>query len=232
MTVPTVYGVDCTHANIQHLPGNAGIVAGYVTGSPDIVWTNNDWSRFPNGVRIDQSPVNTSLDETADVLDFENGAATVDDIGSWTKAAWNNYHNAVRPGQRQPCIYASQNSISTVANALVAAHQVAHLAIANYGLTQDNARATVENASGPFPVVWVQYNDHGLYDEGIFSQNWLNLRSSKMASPVPPPGQWLDAKEWDWKEVMILGVGLNGHLYGFVYDQAKNEWVQQLNIGV
>ena len=232
MTITGVYGVDCTHANIAHLP-NAEAFAGYITGSPDIVWTTQDWQRFPNGVRIDQSPFNTSFDETADVLDFENGAATVADIPGWTRNAWNNFHNAVRVGQREPCIYASQNSIPVVANALVAAGLTANLAIANYGLTRADAQAMVENASGPFPVVWVQYNDHGLYDEGIFSQSWLNNRSKKMP-PTPsipaPPGQWNDAKEWSWKEVMVLGVGLNGHLYGFVYDPVKNVWTQELNL--
>lgn len=227
MTVPSVYGVDCTHVNIAHLP-NAAAFAGYITGSSDIVWTADDWHRFPNAVRIDQSPVNTAFDETADVLDFENGAATVADIPGWTRNAWSNYHNAVRVGQREPCIYASQNSIPTVANALVAANLTCHLAIANYSLTQSDARAMVENASGPFPVVWVQYNDHGLYDEGIFSQNWLNKRSSKMPATPAPPGQWNDAKEWSWADVMILGVGLNGHLYGFVYDEKSNTWQEKL----
>lgn len=228
MTSTPLYGVDCTHVNVSHLP-HADVYAGYITGSSDIKWTDNDWSNYPNAIRIDQSPVNTTLDETADVLDFENGAATVADIGPWTKAAWNNFHNAVRPGQREPCIYASQNSITTVVNALVSAGERANLAIANYGLTRAEAEIMVENAAGPFPVVWVQYTDAPVfYDEGIFSQQWRDNRSTKMSTPVPPPGQWNDPKEWSWADVMILGVGLNGHLYGFVYDEKSNTWQEKL----
>lgn len=231
--IPTVYGADCIHANIAHLPSNAGIVAGYVTGSTDIVWTNADWARHPDAVRIDQSPVNTTFDETADVLDYEFGAATLGDIGPWVTEAWKNFHNGVRVGQRTPAVYCSMNSIHDVANALVNAHQVANLAIADYNLTQNDAEAMVANASGRFPIVWVQYHDAGLYDEGMFSKNWLENRSKKMATPNPvpaPPGQWLDPHNWSWDRVQITGTGLNGHLYTFIYDPTQNEWIQSINM--
>ena len=179
MSVPTISGYDATHENIGHLP--AGQVAGYVTGSSWIVWTAADWAAHPGAIRIDQSPFNTALDETADVLDFENGAATLADIASWVIAARANFLKGTRPGQRWPAIYCSKNNVTPVANALVAAHLTnVPLWVAEYYPGEAAAQAAVAAGSGPFPVIGFQYSDKGgnsTYDLDVFSVEWIHTVS-------------------------------------------------------
>jgi hypothetical protein len=60
-------------------------VAGYVTGSPDILWTLQEWDMFPDSqtgkVRIDQSPGLQALaTNKADVGDVESRAGTIRDF--------------------------------------------------------------------------------------------------------------------------------------------------------
>src|SRR5579875_2578767 len=106
MTLTTVY--DCTGRNLAaalaQVPAGSQL-AGYVTGTGPVPWTAADWQAHPTAVRIDQSPVITAADTTADVLDFEAGAATLADIVPWARAAWSNRSKGVRPGQRWPAIY-------------------------------------------------------------------------------------------------------------------------------
>lgn len=191
MTLPQGISLVCdaTHANIGHLPAGV-LAAGYVTGSADIAWTAADWNAHLHAVRIDQSPVNTPADETADVLDFENGAATLADIVPWFKAALASYVKAARPGQRHPAIYASQSSLTAVANALVAGGVTDNgpgLWIANWNLTEATAVTDVMKASGPYPIIGVQFTNNGPYDTSVFSAAWLNAVSSPPAPPPPSP---------------------------------------------
>lgn len=183
-----VLGFDATHANLSKVPtkGNPQL-AGYTTGSSQIVWTSEDWAAHPTAIRIDQSPTNTALDETADVLDFENGAATLADIGPWATAALRNFESAARPGQRTPLIYASLSSITNVANALTAAglnNGKVGLWVAHWGVGEANAALDVLTANGAFPVLGFQYANMGAYDTDIFSLDWVNTRSS---APQPAP---------------------------------------------
>src|SRR5260370_22686352 len=110
MTIATVPVYDATHANIFHLPH--GQAAGYSTGSGGVPWTRGDWVAHPGAVQIDQSPVNTSLDELADVLDVETGAATVADVPGWAEAAAANFFTGARPGQRHPAIYLNLSNLT------------------------------------------------------------------------------------------------------------------------
>jgi hypothetical protein len=82
---------DATHAGVPALRSVSGLsmVAGYVTGSPDVVWTPDDWAAFPGipHVTIDQgftgSPVPGAV-----VRDCETGAWTIAQAISipWTAA--------------------------------------------------------------------------------------------------------------------------------------------------
>lgn len=178
-------GVDVTHANIKYAPVNKVQMAGYVTGSPDIVWTAADWQLYPNAVRIDQSPANTPLDETADVLDVENGAATLADIVPWTRAALANFAKVTRTGQRLPLIYTSAANVTPVANVLTGAG----LTKGDVGLWvaswQGKSAADVDimTASGPFPIHAFQLDSATYFDVDLFSTAWLNTRSGHAAKP-------------------------------------------------
>lgn len=227
--VSTVQGFDATHDNIGSLP--KGQAAGYVTGSGGIMWTAGDWAAHPNAVRIDQSPVLSGTDETADVLDYENGAATISDIAPWAKAALVNYHNAVRPGQRVPAVYCSRSNLTAVANALVAGKLTGvGLWVADWTGNEAIAAAQVASGSGPYPVIGVQYENAGDYDKNVFSVPWLTTVSVHPAAPAAhadePPGQWNDPSAWSWLECVLIGKGLDGQLHVFSFDPANGTWVK------
>jgi len=229
MTITTVRGFDATHADIASLP--AGQAAGYITGSSEVEWTGEDWAAHIRAVRIDQSPANTSFDETADVLDYEGSAATISDVAPWAKAALANYNSAARPGQRSPAIYMSAVNVTAVVNALTAGKVTGiGLWIADWTNNQAAATAEVASGNGPYPVIAVQYQNAGLYDEDIFSVPWLTSVSTAAPAPVVqaqvPPGQWSDPAAWTWAEVTVTGTGLDGKLHSFVLSVNAGTWVK------
>ena len=72
--------IDAIHANVGNIPAQTLKVGGYVTGTPDIKWTAQDWDRFPAAgtVRIDQSPQLAAYATNAgSVADIEALAGTV-----------------------------------------------------------------------------------------------------------------------------------------------------------
>ena len=75
-----MYQYDAIHNNIGSIPGTADYVAGYVSGTPDIVWDQADYNRFPHAVKeyIDQGYGTPWRNPT--VIDVENGAFTVADV--------------------------------------------------------------------------------------------------------------------------------------------------------
>lgn len=184
MSIQIAY--DCIHANIGRAP--AGLLAGYTTGSSDTKWTDADWAAHPGAVRIDQDPA--ASDSTADVLDVENGAATLTDIVPWSKRALAAHRAGTRPGQRSPVIYASASNLTPIANTLTGAKMddgSVGLFVANWNLNQSQAVAGVAAASGPFPVHGIQFTDAGNYDIDIFSAAWLNAMSQAPDAPQASP---------------------------------------------
>ena len=167
-----VVGYDAIGANTAHLPQGAQ-AAGYTTGEPPVPWTAAQFAAHPGAVRIDQNPA--ASDPTADVLDVENGAATPGDCPGWVKRAIKDFDSAARPGQRWPCIYASQSNLTAVANALIAGGVPSgvFLWVANWSVSEAEAVAMLTRAGGPFPVVGVQFRSGGFYDTDIWSSAWL-----------------------------------------------------------
>lgn len=193
MTIATTTVCDATHDNVSHLP--PGQAAGYATGSGGVPWTGADWAAHPGAVRIDQSPVNTPLNELCDVLDVERGAATFADCAPWAEAAAANYAAGKRPGQRRPAIYMSLSAVTPVVNALIAGGitEGPCLWIAHWGITPEQAAMAVQLASGPFPVIGVQYRNAGLYDVSVFSKPWLDDVSGDPAPAEKFHGEYVTA---------------------------------------
>jgi hypothetical protein len=186
---PIVIGYDTTHANITHLPPGQQ-AAGYTTGPPFIKWTDADWAAHPGALRIDQDFA--ASDFTADYLDVETGAATNTEAANWYRKALASYHAATRPGQRAPGIYTSANNVTPLVNALIAAGVTSgpRLIVANWNLAQWQALAEVAAASGPYPIVGIQFADPGPYDINVFSSAWLHAVSAKPAPPPAPHGPY------------------------------------------
>jgi len=189
MSVETVPVYDAIRTLVSSLPH--GQAAGYATGSGSIPWGAAEWAAHPGAIRIDQSP--DAHDKTADILDVETGAATVADCVPWVRAAAANFAAKTRPGQRHPAIYVNLSNLTPVVSSLAAAKITGvSLWIANWNLTQPQAQSMVNLASGPYPVIGVQYHNAGLYDVSVFSKPWLDAVSGPAvppppADPPPPP---------------------------------------------
>ena len=213
---------DATHRNVNSIP--TGILAAlYTTGSSDIKATPDDFAKHPNAVRICQDH---GSDDTADILDVEDFAATPNDAANWVPRARHSFNTSKRPGQRWPAIYMNRSTLTPVANALTNAGLTnVPLWIAHPGMPQADAIADIASASGPFPVVAFQIRFETTTDFSVFSTEWLNRRSGIMASkPQMPPGPRNDAHAWDWDEVVTAGIGLDGKLHMFIFDRPTGTW--------
>lgn len=210
MSIATVLGFDVTHANVAvafSAFGNSRQAALYMTGSSDIVATPADINHFHAPILIDQSPVLTALDETADVLDYEARAANDAILVTWCRIALANFKANKRPGQRSPAVYASRNNISHIINVLKAGGITSGIGlyIADWNNNEASATLEVANASGPFPVIARQYRNAGPYDLDVFSLIWLNNVSGKPkpkpAFPVPVNMQSANVITIGWQQV-------------------------------
>lgn len=222
--VATTAVIDATSSHFDVLKFGQQ-VAGYTTGTPDIHWNAEQFAQFPDAIRIDQDA--RASDPTADILDVETGAATVAECAAWVKAARQNWLSAKRPGQREPGIYCSKSTVTAVANALVAGGVTrCPLWVASWGITENEVLGMLQGSGGPYPVVGVQFQNFPAFDESLFLNSWLNNVSGKKAAVQAPPGQWIDPKLWTWKDVAIIGLGLDGNLHSFVYDETKDTWTK------
>ncbi len=181
---------DAIRTSIPSLPRGAQQYAGYSTGSGDVPWSEEDFTSHATALgpclRIDQDPA--ASDPTADILDVERGAATFSDCPWWAKRALADFRTARRPGQRSPAIYMSASSVSAVVNALIAGGVTSGvgLHVAEWSLTEAQAVSDVLAASGPFPVMGIQFTDAGPFDISVFRADWLANQSGKPKPPPPP----------------------------------------------
>jgi len=188
METVTVY--DCTAVNLPKIDIPPGVLmAGYVTGSLGVPWTDAQLRAHPDALRIDQAPVNTPANETADMLDVELRAGTVADVPGWSRGAWDSWHAGLRPGQRTPTIYVEESELTPVANALDAAGITSGVNLfLTKPMTVAEAMRILETAGGPFPIVGVQYAFEALYDVSLVSKAWLDNVSKAPVEPQPESG--------------------------------------------
>lgn len=225
MATQLVY--DATHSFTAHLPSSY-LSAGYVTGSSDIVWDERDWAAHPKAIRIDQSPIAGLWDTSADVDDYENGAVGLGQLALRVKGRVEAFKKGVRPGQREPLIYASYDNVTPVVNALIAGGvESAGLWVARWGIGYNNALSMVANTSGPFPIKGVQYANGALYDVSVFDTGWINNVSTTPAIPpktsitAVPPGYW----EFP---VILIGKGIDGNVWSTTYN--GKEWTPTVKL--
>jgi len=109
----TVTMIDTIGGSARNIPDGTARVAGYVTGSGDVPWSQADWSRFPAAarVRIAQQPGTDPI--TADVLDVETGAATPADSAGWILSR-------IVAGYTWSAVYGTASTLKAVRSALIA----------------------------------------------------------------------------------------------------------------
>lgn len=172
---------DAISVNVHTLPG--GQHAGYTTGSGGIGWTAAQFNNDPGAIRICQDGGATDI--TADVLDVESGAATVQDTPGWVTRARAAYAAGTRPGQRYPMVYSAGGTLTPIANELAAAGiKNVPIWLADPGIPAAEAVAKINSASGSYPLVGVQFAWPGLglpgngsYDVSEFNTAWLVKQS-------------------------------------------------------
>lgn len=78
----TVTGLDATHAEAHNVPHGTMVVYGYVSGTPDILWTPSDWGMFPGSrmVRTWQGYGGWVPPGAYDECDMERGALQPADV--------------------------------------------------------------------------------------------------------------------------------------------------------
>jgi hypothetical protein len=162
---------DATHVNVPSLEtAGTDMVAGYVTGSPDILWTAADWARFTvPAVTIDQGYGGGRPILYADVRDVETGAwtvATAVSLAGWTAA--------------RPTIYCSLSTLPQLA----AAGWQGDVWVADWTLTPPTAPPPMPPG---MTCVAVQYSDQGgggTYDLSVvFDPAWPG-KGDPVASPI------------------------------------------------
>lgn len=184
MTVQVVEAEDATSRNEAFVPSNL-LAAGYDTGSPDILWSQMQYASrtlpYP-AIHIDQDP--RASDPTADILDVEAFAATIDEIVGWIGRARADFLSGARPGQRWPGIYLSMNNLTPAVDALMAAGIInVPFWTAQPGIGLAAATQRVATATGNYPCIGVQYEWDTVVDKDVFSLDWV----TKVSTTVPPP---------------------------------------------
>lgn len=194
-----VFAVDVTAANYSTRPVGSKLCL-YSTGSPDIVATAAMRTANPDAVIIDQTPVSGVWDATADVDDYETGAVSLTELAPRAKLRMASFKAGTRPGQREPAVYASQSNITTVVNALISGGVTSGVGlwVADWSWTEQQAITDVLSASGPFPIVGVQYTNAGTFDRNVFSSSWWSNRSGQPVTPVTVPPANITQSSWRW----------------------------------
>lgn len=180
---------DVTRAFIGSAPSGATL-AGYTTGSNGIAWGMADWAAHPTAIRIDQDA--GASDYTADILDVEFGAATLNEIVRWVTNARIKRAAGARPGQRDPGLYFSLSNLSGIVNTLNSAGLTkVPLWIADWMNSQSVAESMIGVMHSGHPCVGVQYRNAGTFDMDVFDSGWF-ASSAVVTMPSFPLSQGMN----------------------------------------
>jgi hypothetical protein len=181
--------IDTIHDNVGNIPGGTPRVAGYVTGTPNIRWTPQDWARFPKAGKapVDQSPeLSAYASNEAMIADIEPLAGTVP---AYVKAC----QERVRTGHPL-CCYCSQNTVAQVSAAVADAKiplSDCWVWIANWNLSQAEAGALLGTVVAGFKVVAVQWASPTSNPRTLVPGSGLTLAEANVDLSVTRP-TWFD----------------------------------------
>ncbi len=182
--------IDAIHFNVGNVPVSTPKVAGYVTGTPDIQWTAQDWDRFPQAgtVRIDQSPGLAQYGtNAASVADIETGAGTV---ASFVTAS----ESRLRLRRLLWC-YGTESVLSEVSAALRAAGIPLDKCggwLANWNMSQAEADAALGTSVAGIRLVGVQWASPTSNPGTVVPGSHLTLAEAQVDLSVTVPG-WFAA---------------------------------------
>jgi hypothetical protein len=152
MAVATTIMIDTIHDDVGNIPVNTPKVAGYITGTPDIMWTTADWDRFPNSgkIQINQDgSTQVSKAGVGNVADFEPGAFTQAQVLEWVKLR--------KHSNLASAVYVNASNRATLTSALQeAGYTGVDLWVADWSLSEAEAVGLL-TTSGDYPVVAVQW---------------------------------------------------------------------------
>jgi hypothetical protein len=182
--------IDAIHANVGNIPASTPKVAGYVTGTPDIQWTAQDWELFPQAgtLRIDQSPrLAEYASNAASVADIELGAGTV---GAFVTAS----QSRLGLGRLLWC-YGTATTLAQVSAALTAAGIPLDMCgawLANWDLSEAEADAALGTAVAGIRLVGVQWASPTSNPATQVPGSTLTLAQAQVDLSVTVPG-WFAA---------------------------------------
>ena len=206
------YLTDATHDNVSHIPSNVGYVGGYVSGTPDIRWSSDDWARFPNArrLRIYQGYGPPPAISDYDEIDVETNAVTPQEAAQLVRAR-------VLGGVKWTGIYADDSNAAATAAAIQAlgdniwnGHVV--LRLADWSLSHAEAVAKIGTHIHGMSCVAVQFasptsNPHTLIpgtdvtlsqanvDLNVVDATWIPSQGwgANITGPAVPPVQAMQA---------------------------------------
>jgi peptidoglycan hydrolase-like protein with peptidoglycan-binding domain len=183
---------DATHDNVAYIPSGMPMVAGYITGSPDIQWTNEDWMRFQGKVHvtIDQGFTGAPRYD-ANVIDVETGAYSVDHVTSWMGNAT----------AKRPTLYVNRSNVLAACHAALASPRFK----GDVWLAYPGWDQSIPLPQLPFGCHYVAVQDmfslH--YDEStVLDDLWPDS-----PEPAPSPTNWTEETV---KQLPLTGPGATG----------------------
>lgn len=200
MSVPTTVGMDTIRTGAVNIPVNAACVIGYDTGSGTVPWTQTEWNRFTNAIKLHITQIDGVNDVQSDIVDIEPQAATIDQAVTWCKERI--------AAKKIPTCYVDGSEVTPLVNALIAAgiNSGVYLGVAHPGISLADAQAILDNPGGPFPIAYIQYAwpdlklggnlkvpgsnltlNQANVDLNLIRNDWLELVRPASKPPVPVP---------------------------------------------
>ena len=194
---------DAISSEAGFIPGNAGVIAGYDTGTPDIRWTAANWAQFPGKlhVHIDQGGIGAPA-YSATVIDVETGAWPASAVPGWI----------ARCTAPRPTVYCNRSTLPAV----LATGHAYEIWLAFPGWTVGQPLPPVPAGSA---IVAVQAVFGSAYDLSyVLDPAWPAREETAVTPYVIPgvPGTWISHRadvNYVTGEVVITGNGTDGTVW-------------------
>lgn len=181
---PFNYMIDTIHGHVQNIPAEATHIGGYVTGTADIKWTEEDWARFPKAARAEINQDVSPDPEVGNTTDSEPGAATIAMAVGVAKT---------REGKGLPNnIYIDASQLQALVTALNdAGVKQCHLWVADWNLDTVEATAMLGAKFGGHIVKAVQFASPSSNPNMVVPGGSMTLAEANVDVSVCQP-DWLD----------------------------------------